>query len=84
MYKLETQTPGNLLLLLCFTLLGFAVMGYHPGTEDDGIYLSAVKNNLNPSLYPKDADFFRLQTQGTIFDVCVADFVRADPHSCSR
>ena len=51
-------------------------MGYHPGTEDDGIYLSAVKHNLNPTLYPKDADFFRLQTQGTLFDECVAEFVR--------
>ncbi len=64
------------MLLLSFTLAGFAVMGYHPGTEDDGIYLSAVKSNLNPSLYPKDADFFRLQTQGTLFDECVAGFVR--------
>jgi len=73
---LKYKRPRNILLLLCFTLLGFAVMGYHPGTEDDGIYLSAVQNNLNPSLYPKDADFFRLQTQGTMFDVCVADFVR--------
>jgi hypothetical protein len=51
-------------------------MGYHPGTEDDGIYLSAVKSNLNPVLYPKDANFFRLQTQGTLFDECVAVFVR--------
>ncbi len=73
---MKHKHQGNLLLLLCFTLLGFAVMGYHPGTEDDGIYLSAVQSNLNPSLYPKDADFFRLQTQGTMFDVCVADFVR--------
>jgi hypothetical protein len=73
---LNNKRPRNTLLLLCFTLLGFAVMGYHPGIEDDGIYLSAVQNNLNPSLYPKDADFFRLQTQGTMFDVFVADFVR--------
>jgi len=51
-------------------------MGYHPGIEDDGIYLSAVKSNLNPALYPKDSDFFRLQTQGTLFDECVAGFVR--------
>ncbi len=73
---MKEKRPRTILLLICFTLLGFAVMGYHPGTEDDGVYLSAVQNNLNPSLYPKDADFFRLQTQGTMFDVCVADFVR--------
>jgi hypothetical protein len=57
-------------------LLGFAVMGYHPGIEDDGVYLSAVNSNLNPALYPKDADFFRLQTEATLFDECVAGFVR--------
>ena len=52
------------LLILLLTIAGFAVMGYHPGLEDDGIYLSAVKSDLNPALYPHDADFFRLQTAG--------------------
>jgi hypothetical protein len=73
---LKHKLPINLLLLISFALLGFAVTGYHPGTEDDGIYLSAVQSDLNPALYPKDADFFRLQTQGTLFDECVAGFVR--------
>jgi hypothetical protein len=73
---LKHKLSGNLLLLLCFTLLGFAVMGYHPGAEDDGIYLSAVKSDLNPGLYPKDAEFFRLQVEGTLFDESVSGFVR--------
>ena len=51
-------------------------MGYHPGFEDDGIYLSAVKADLNPSLYPHDADFFRLQLQATVFDRVISGFVR--------
>lgn len=51
-------------------------MGYHPGLEDDGIYLTAVKARLNPSLYPYNADFFRLQVQATQFDVWMAAFVR--------
>lgn len=51
-------------------------MGYHPGYEDDGIYLSAVKSDLNPALYPHDAEFFRLQMQATLFDNGVAEFVR--------
>ncbi len=50
-------------------------MGYHPGIEDDGVYLAAVKNNLNPSLYPFDAQFFRVQLQATFFDKWVAGFV---------
>jgi hypothetical protein len=61
---------------LLFSLLGFLVMGYHPGYEDDGFYLSAVKSDLNPALYPHSAEFFRLQTQATIFHKLVAGFVR--------
>ncbi|MGC9158232.1 MAG: hypothetical protein ACP5FH_04515 [Terracidiphilus sp.] len=51
-------------------------MGYHPGVEDDGIYLSAVKSDLNPALYPHDARFVRSQVQATIFDKGIAAFVR--------
>ncbi len=51
-------------------------MGYHPGFEDDGIYLSAVKSALNPALYPRDADFVRLQTQATIFVPLMSNLVR--------
>lgn len=53
-----------------------AVMGYHPAFEDGGIYLTAVKANLNPALYPHDPHFFRLQMQATFFDKWVADSVR--------
>ncbi len=73
------RVPGWLvdaLLILWFTGIGFAVMGYHPGLEDDGIYLSAVKADLNPALYPHDSDFFRLQLQATVFDGWMAGFVR--------
>jgi len=51
-------------------------MGYHPGLEDDGIYLTAVKADLNPALYPHNANFFRLQIEATQFDGCMAHFVR--------
>lgn len=64
-----------LLPTLIFTVLGFAVMGYHPGAEDDGVYLAAVKADLNPTLFPHDSDFFRLQLQATVFDGWMADFV---------
>ncbi len=49
-------------------------MGYHPGAEDDGVYLSAVKSDLNPQLFPRDSDFFRLQLQATVFDGGMAKF----------
>jgi len=73
---LKHRVQGNLLLLVCFSLLAFATMGYHPGVEDDGIYLSAIKSNLNSALYAKDASFFILQAQGTLFDEFVAEIVR--------
>ncbi len=51
-------------------------MGYHPGIEDDGVYLSAVKCDLNPALYQHDAEFFRVQLQATLFDKWVAGFIQ--------
>jgi hypothetical protein len=72
---LKKSRVRTLLLIAVFTLLGFVVMGYHPGIEDDGVYLSAVKADLLPSLYPHDSDFFRLQMQATLFDRWIAFFV---------
>lgn len=63
-------------LILGFSALGFGVMGYHPGIEDDGIYLTAIKSNLNPSLFPHDSEFFRLQLQATLFDKWMAGLIR--------
>src|SRR5438477_1901116 len=76
---IANRAPRGLLkplFVLLFTIAGFAVMGYHPGLEDDGIYLAAVKADLNPALYPHDADFVRLQVQATVFDNFMAGFVR--------
>ena len=61
--------------VLLFTVIGFLVMGYHPGAEDDGIYLSALKSDLNPALFPHDSAFFKLQMRTSIFDTWMAHFV---------
>ena len=66
----------NLLLLAALTVFAFLIMGYHPGLEDDAFYLAAIKRNLNPALFPHDAEFFRLQFQATIFDKLIAFSVR--------
>jgi hypothetical protein len=66
----------KVLPLFLFTVIGFLVMGYHPGFEDDGIYLTAVKADLNPALFPHDSEFFRLQMQATVFDGSMAHFIR--------
>src|SRR5579863_9281363 len=72
---LKNGRKRNILLILAFSLLAMATMGYHPGMEDDGVYLTAIKSDLNPALYPHDAPFFRVQLQATLFDKWVADFI---------
>lgn len=62
----------SLILLLGLTLVAIAIMGYHPGLEDDSFYLAAIKRHLNPGLFPHDSDFFRVQFQATIFDKLIA------------
>jgi hypothetical protein len=69
-------SASAMLLLALIAGCAFVVMGYHPGLEDDAFYLAAIKRNLNPALYPHDADFFRLQFQATIFDKLIAGSVR--------
>jgi hypothetical protein len=65
-------SPRNLLILAALTLAAILVMGYHPGLEDDSFYLAAIKQHLNPTLFPHDSDFFRVQFQATIFDKLIA------------
>src|ERR1700677_981386 len=74
--RARTRIPFEFLGVLLFTALGFLVMGYHPGLEDDGVYLAAVKADLNPALYPYNSNFFRLQMEATVFDGWMAHFVR--------
>jgi hypothetical protein len=59
-------------LLFACTVCALLIQGYHPGLEDDAFYLAAIKHDLNPALFPHDADFFRLQFQATIFDKLIA------------
>lgn len=69
-------SAANLTRVALLTVVAFLVMGFHPGLEDDAFYLAAIKRNLNPALFPHDADFFRLQFQATIFDKLIALSVR--------
>lgn len=72
----EIRSTQSALLISAFSILAVLVMGYHPGLEDDGVYLSAIQRDLNPSLYPHDSEFFSLQLQATLFDKAIAGFVR--------
>ena len=72
----QNKILGIFLPLLLLSALGFLAMGYHPGAEDDAFYLTAVKAELNPALYPHDAAFFLLQMRTTVFDGWMTRFVR--------
>jgi len=71
-----TSRPGWGWLALLLAAFAMLVQGYHPGLEDDAFYLAAIKQNLNPPLFPHDADFFRVQFQATVFDKLIAFSLR--------
>lgn len=74
---MQIFTKRNIGLVLAFSILAFAVMGYHPGIEDDNLYVTAVKADLNPALYPFGADFFKSQLKTTVFDNWLVAFIHA-------
>ncbi|MGH9815275.1 MAG: hypothetical protein ACRD6I_04275, partial [Candidatus Acidiferrales bacterium] len=60
-------------------MLTFAAVllhGYHLGVQDQAIYLPAIKKQLEPALYPHDAEFFLSQTRWMLFDEAVARAAR--------
>jgi hypothetical protein len=66
----------NLCLLILLSIGALLVEGYHPGVEDDAVYLSAIQRRLNPALYPHDFRLFTLQMQASVFDKLMAAWVR--------
>lgn len=66
----------NACILALLTAVAILIAGYHPGAEDDAVYLSAIKRDLNPILFPHDSDFFTVQLQATIFDKVIAASIR--------
>ncbi len=70
------RIPETVLLLL-LTLAAIGIHGYHYGVQDQCIYLPAIKQHVDPSLYPHDRAFFALQTRVMLTDELVAYFMRA-------
>lgn len=62
----------DFLFLGLFMVLAVCIHGYHLGIEDQAIYLSGVRYDLNPTLYPHDAEFFLPQVRPTLIDEIVA------------
>lgn len=66
----------NLIYLSLVSAGALLVEGYHPGVEDDAVYLSAIQRRIHPNLYPHDFQFFTLQMQASVFDRLMAGWVR--------
>ena len=70
------QRAWDWLGVLLLTVGAVALHGYHYGVEDQFVYLPALQIQLDPSLFPHDAQFFLLQTRLGLFDEIVATSVR--------
>jgi hypothetical protein len=66
----------NFILLASISAGALLVEGYHPGVEDDAVYLSAIQRRLHPALYPHDFRLFTLQMQASVFDRLIAAWAR--------
>jgi hypothetical protein len=60
-----------------WTAVGIGVMGYHPYSEDGGIYFAEVRHRLDPGLYPHGTEFVTGHLGPTFFSDAVACMVRA-------
>ncbi|HEX9111577.1 MAG TPA: hypothetical protein VF845_08875 [Terriglobales bacterium] len=66
---LKIKTFPGLLVLTAVALL---IHGYHPYAEDAEIYLPGVQKILNPSLFPRNADFFGEHAGHTLYPNLIA------------
>lgn len=62
--------------LLALTAVALLIHGYHPYAEDAEIYLPGVQKILNPSLFPRNADFFGEHADHTLYPNLIAASVR--------
>ncbi len=68
------RTPWGLFALLTGLIL--FVQGYHPCSNDAGIYLAGVRKLIDPGLYRSDAPFIVSHTRLSIFAPAIANFIR--------
>lgn len=74
--NMRGRSSSTLAIILLLAILGVLVHGYHLGIEDQDVYLAAIHKQLNPSLYPHNAEFFMTQMRATVFDKLIAVCVR--------
>lgn len=62
--------------LALLTAGAFLVRGYHPYMDDAAFYVPAVKKAIDPTLYPRSAEFFESHARLTLFPNLVARIAR--------
>ena len=62
--------------LLGLAVFAFVVAGYHPFSEDGGVYAAGVKWLLRPELYPVATEFVTEHLRFSMFARTVAGLVR--------
>jgi hypothetical protein len=62
--------------LLVLTIAALLIHGYHPYAEDAEIYLPGVQKILNPTLFPRNAEFFGEHAGHTLYPHLIAASVR--------
>ena len=65
------------LLVTGLTALAVGVQGYHPYSEDGGLYMAGIKHLVDPGLYPHGTEFVTEHLRFSIFAPMVAGLVRA-------
>lgn len=68
-------TRATILSLLAMTPAVLVVHGYHPFSDDAGIYVAGIRKLLNPALYKPDAPFVMANTHLSIFSHLLAGVV---------
>ena len=63
-------------LITTLTALALLIHGYHPYSEDGGLYVTGIKHLLSPSLYPHNAAFVDAHLRYSIFFGVIATLVR--------
>ena len=64
------------MLVTALTFCALLVHGYHPYTEDGGVYLPEIKRLLDPGLYPRGAEFVVGHLRYSLFAPAMAGLVR--------
>jgi Domain of unknown function (DUF6798) len=65
------------LLLLLLTFAALAVHGYHYGVQDQFLYVPAIKQHVDPGLYPHGGAIFQVHNKVMMLDDLVALSMRA-------